>query len=207
MKKNFFMISSILSFILIVSTGCTNTSDKVATISINADSEYVNTFEDLDLGIVFDFDFTLPNADNSWVDLWVERYIDGEKESQPLTKLSYGNSPNEVEDGHLGFGMINTKSEDTLVFLFGPDVRNHPSIIEKTPKTDIFINWDYAIGNEEVELEIGKTKILAVYRETERNSIRTVDLQDEDAVNEMIKQDNMVLLLKVKIEEKSLNLN
>ncbi len=201
------MISSILSFILIVSTGCTNTSDKVATISINADSEYVNTFEDLDLGIVFDFDFTLPNADNSWVDLWVERYIDGEKESQPLTKLSYGNSPNEVEDGHLGFGMINTKSEDTLVFLFGPDVRNHPSIIEKTPKTDIFINWDYAIGNEEVELEIGKTKILAVYRETERNSIRTVDLQDEDAVNEMIKQDNMVLLLKVKIEEKSLNLN
>jgi len=56
----------------------------------------VNTFEDLNLGILFDFDFTLPNADNSWVNLWVERYIDGEKESQRLTQLSYGNSPNEV---------------------------------------------------------------------------------------------------------------
>jgi len=111
------------------------------------------------------------------------------------------------EKGHLGFGMINPNSEDTLVFLYGPAVRNHPSIIEKNPKTDIFSSWEYAIGNEEVELEIGETKILAVYRETESNSIRTVDLQDEDSVNEMIKQDNMVLILKVKIEEINLNPN
>ncbi|WP_332699430.1 hypothetical protein [Halalkalibacter lacteus] len=179
----------------------------IATISVNTDSEYVNTFEDLNLGILFDFDFKLPNADKSWVNLWVERYNDGEKESQPLTQLSYGNSPNEVDEGHLGFGMINPNSEDTLVFLYGPAVRTQPSIIEKKTKTDIFSSWDYAIGNEEVELEIGETKILAAYRETESNSISTVDLQDEESVNRMIKQDNIVLLLKVKIEEKNANRN
>lgn len=166
----------------------------------------MNTFEDLNLGILFDFDFTLPNADKSWVNLWVERYIDGKKESQPLTQLSYGNSPNEVEQGHLGFGMINPNLEDTLVFLYGPAVRKYPAIIEREPKTDVSSSWDYAIGNEEVELDIGETKILAAYWETESNSIRTVDLQDEDSVNEMIKQVNMVLLLKVKIE-KNLNPN
>ena len=163
----------------------------------------MNTFEDLNLGILFDFDFTLPNADKSWVNLWVDRYIDGEKESQPLTQLSYGNSPNEVEEGHLGFGMINPNSEDTLVFLYGPAVSTHPSIIERESMTDVSSSWDYAIGNEKVDLDIGETKILAAYRETESNSIRTIDLQDEDSVNEMIKQDNMVLLLKVKIEENS----
>ena len=201
MKKNYYIISSILLFILIVSSGCTNTSEKVATISVNSGSEYVNTFEDLNLGILFDFDFTLPNADKSWVNLWVDRYIDGEKESQPLIQLSYGNSPNEVEEGHLGFGMINPNSKSTLVFLYGPAVSTHPSIIERESMTDVSSSWDYAIGNEKVDLDIGETKILAAYRETESNSIRTIDLQDEDSVNEMIKQDNMVLLLKVKIEK------
>lgn len=42
MIKNYYVSSSILIFLLIVSTGCTNTSEKVATISINFDSEYDN---------------------------------------------------------------------------------------------------------------------------------------------------------------------
>ena len=81
LKKNYYIISSILLFILILSSGCTNTSEKVATISVNSDSEYVNTFEDLNLGILFDFDFSLPNADKSWVNLWVDRYTLMEKKN------------------------------------------------------------------------------------------------------------------------------
>lgn len=199
MIKNNFIFSSILLFFLILGSGCTNSSGNIATISVNSDSEYVNTFEDLNLGILFDFHFKLPNADKSWVNLWVERYNGGKKESQPLTQLSYGNSPNKVDEGQLGFGIINPYPEDTLVFLYGPGVRTEPSIIEIESKTDIFSAWDYAFGNEEVELELGETKILAVYRETGSNSISTVDLQDEEAVNRMIEQDDMVLLLKVKI--------
>lgn len=34
-----------------------------------------------------------------------------------------------------------------------------------------------------------------------------VDFQDEESVNQLIKQDNMVLVLKVKIEESILNNN
>ncbi|RDW17667.1 hypothetical protein [Oceanobacillus chungangensis] len=207
MIKNYFMFSTILFFFLVLSSGCTNSSDNKVTISVNSDSEYVNTFEDLNLGILYDFDFKLPNADKSWVNLWVERYYYGKRESKPLTQLSYGNSPNEVDEGHLGFGMINPNSEDTLVFVYGPDVSTQPSIIEYESKTDIFSSWDYAIGNEEVELELGETKILAVYRETEGNSISTIDLQDEESVNRMIKEDAMVLLLKIKIEEKNANQN
>lgn len=129
MIKNNFIFSSILLFFLILSSGCTNSSGNIATISVNSDSKYVNTFEDLNLGILFDFHFKLPNAEKSWVNLWVERYKDGKKETQPLTQLSYGNSPNKVDEGQLGFGMINPYSEDTLVFLYGPGVRTQPSII------------------------------------------------------------------------------
>ncbi|RDW20855.1 hypothetical protein CWR48_04415 [Oceanobacillus arenosus] len=207
MIKNYFMFSTILFFFLVLSSGCTNSSDNIVTISVNSDSEYVNTFEDLNLGVLYDFDFKLPNADKSWVNLWVERYYYGKKESKPLTHLSYGNSPNEVDEGHLGFGMINPNSEDTLVFVYGPGVSTQPSIIEDESKTDIISSWDYAIGNEEIELELGETKILAVYRETEGNSISTIDLQDEESVNRMIKEDAMVLLLKIKIEEKNANQN
>ncbi|MFD2043680.1 hypothetical protein ACFSTA_04735 [Ornithinibacillus salinisoli] len=205
MIKNYFIFSVIILFFLIITSGCTNSSDKIATISVNSDSEYVNTFEDLHLGILYDFDFKLPNADKSWVNLWVERYIDGKKDSQPLTQLNYGNSPKEVEEGHLGFGMINPNSEDTLVFLYGPGVSSQPSIIEKDYKAEFLSSWDYAIGDEEVELEFGETTILAAYRESGSNLINTVDLQDEESVKRMIKKDDMVLLLKLKVEEKTAN--
>ncbi|MGO4889521.1 hypothetical protein ACJ2A9_17375 [Anaerobacillus sp. MEB173] len=207
MKKNYFILSVIILSSLILSSGCSNSSNKVATISVNSDSEYVKTFEDLNIGILYDFNFKLLNADKRWVNLWVERYNDGKKVSQPLAQLSYGNSPIEVDEGHLGFGMINPNSEDTFVFLYGPSVSTQPSIIEKESKTDMFIARDYAIGDEEVELELGETIILAAYRETGSNSISTVDLQDEESVNRMIKQDDMVLLLKLKVDEENVNLN
>ncbi|MFZ3579741.1 hypothetical protein [Virgibacillus sp. DJP39] len=139
------------------------------------------------------------------VNLWVESYKDGKKDSQPLTQLSYGNSPKEVSEGHLGFGMVNPNSEDTLVFLYGPSVRTQPSIIEKEFQTNG--SWDYAIGKEEIKLKLGETKILAAYRETEGNSKRTLDLHDEKSVNRIIKQNKTVLLLKLKVEERNANHN
>ncbi|WP_085994305.1 hypothetical protein [Oceanobacillus senegalensis] len=205
--KNYFIFHVILLCCILLISGCDNSKDKVATISAHSDSEYVQTFEDLHLGILFDFDFKLLHADKHWVDLWMERYQNGIKESQPLTQLSYGNSPNHGNEGQLGFGVINPISEDTFVFLYGPDVRTEPSRIEKETKDDMLTSWDYAIGDEEVELALGETKILAVYRETEGNSIRTVDYQDKESLNNMIKQDDMVWLLKIRIEETNANHN
>lgn len=199
-KKHFIFII-ILMFFLILSSGCTNSNDKAATISVNSDSEYVSTFEALNLGVIYDFDFKLPHANKRLVNLWVERYDDGNKASQPLVGLSYGSGTKEVEEGHLGFGMIDANMEDTLVFLYAPGVSAKSSEIEKESKAGIFSSWEYGIGNKEVELDLNETKILAAYRETESNSIRTIDLQDEEAVKRMIKQDDIVFLLKIKIEE------
>lgn len=203
MIKKSYIFSAIFFIFLVIGTGCMNSSKDKATISVNSNSEYVQTFKDLNIGILFDFHFKLPNADKSWVTLWVERYRDGKKESEPLTQLSYGNSPNEVEEGRLGFGMINPNSAESSVFLYGPSVTIPPSMIEKKDKAKTLSTWDYAIGDEEVELEIGESKILAVYRETESNSMSTVDLLDEESINRMIDEDNTVLLLKLKIEEKN----
>lgn len=103
--------------------------------------------------------------------------------------------------------MINPNSEDTLVFLYGPSVQTQPFIIEKGFKTNINSSQEYAIGNKKVELELGETKILAVYRKTESHSMSMIDFHDEEFVNQMIKQEDMVLLLKLKIEESILNNN
>lgn len=205
LQKKRFVRGFILVFFLVLSSGCTNSEVEKPRISINSDSDYVTTFEDLNLGVLYDFDFKLPNADNSWVNLWVERYNDGKLDAQPITQLSYGNSPSEMEEGNLGFGIINPNTEAPLVFLFGPGVRTQPSIIEKESKTIVASSWDYVIGDEDVELELGKTTILAAYRETQSNSIRTVDLLDEEAVKRMIQQNDMVLLLKIKIEKEPKN--
>jgi hypothetical protein len=207
--KNQYIVISLFLAIVILMTSCSDKNEfnvDVPTIAIKQDSPYKTTFEDLGVGVLFDFDFYLPKADKRWVNLWVERYIDGIKDSQPLAQLTYGNSPKEVEEGSLGFGMINPSSEHTLVFLYGPAVKSSPLLIEKDYEEEDLrsLTWDYAIGNEEIELTVGETKILAVYRGTEGNISNTVDFADEKSVDTMLKQNKVVLLLKIKIVEEAL---
>lgn len=191
----------LLLFIFFISAGCSSKQADNPTISINKDSDYENTFSDLNLGVIFDFNFRLPHADDRWVNLWVDRYKDGEKDAKPVVQLSYGNSPKELMEGPLGLGMINPNTEETSVFLYGPGVKSAPKLIEKEPQTDRISSWDYGIGEEEIELKLGETKRLAIYRETEGNSLRTVDLQDEDAVNRLIEKGDTVYLLKIMVDE------
>ena len=59
---------------MVISVGCNNVSNKnnkIAYISLNTESDYKKTFKELDLGIIFDFDLKLPNADKSWVEIWM----------------------------------------------------------------------------------------------------------------------------------------
>ncbi|USK74472.1 hypothetical protein [Peribacillus frigoritolerans] len=199
MKKNYFISSLILSLIII--SGCTNSKDSIATISINSDSEHTNTFKKLNLGQLYDFDFKLNSADKTWVNVWIESYKDGKQVPQPLTELSFGKSPNKVEEGNLGFGIINTDDDDRLSFLYAPNVTTTPQKIDKIHSVGVFSGWDYAIGEGKVELKLGETYLLGAYRESKGNSIRTYDLQDENEVKKMIKDDSIVFLLKIKIEE------
>jgi hypothetical protein len=107
-----------------------------------------------------------------------------------------------VEEGNLGFGMINPNSEDTMIFLYGPGVKSIPERMEEEFNQDLVTAWDYAIGEDEVELQLGETKILAAYRGTTGNSMRVIDFQDEDSINYLIDHYETVLLMKIKVEEK-----
>ncbi|TDL84744.1 hypothetical protein E2R55_26850 [Vibrio vulnificus] len=201
MKKNHFTFSLLLILSLIIISGCTNSKDSIATISVNSDSEHANTFKKLRLGELYDFDFKLNNADKTWVNVWIESYKDGKQEPQPLTELSYGESPNKVVEGNLGFGIIN--ADDTrLGILYAPNVTATPQKIDKIHSVGVFSGWDYAIGEDKVELKLGETYLLGAYRESKGNSIRTYNLQDKNEVKKMIKDDRVIFLLKIKIEEK-----
>jgi hypothetical protein len=188
-----------------MSAGCSNNDKRDApTISINQDSDYEQTFNDLNLGVLFDFDFYLPHADERWVNLWVERYQDGKKDPEPLAELSYGNSPEEVDEGRLGFGMINPDSKDTMVFLYGPGISTQPiPIAENQSDPSTLRTSEFTIGKEEEALKLGKTIVLAVYRESGAESIRPFDVKDEESVKRVIQEDKTVLLLKLKVEEKN----
>ncbi|MDC3418414.1 hypothetical protein [Aquibacillus salsiterrae] len=194
-----FLLVVVLFFLV---AGCSKVEDDVATISANRDSDYVNTFNDLSLGILFDFNFYLPDADGRWVNLWVEKYQDGKMEAKTIAQLSYGNSPSAVEEGHLGFGMINQNDDETSVFLYGPGVSMRPTLEEALLLENAMSTWDYALPEDEkVELKLNKPTILAGYRQTNGNSMRTYAFNDETSAEKMITEDDLVLLLKIKIEE------
>ncbi|MTI65458.1 MAG: hypothetical protein FH753_02545 [Firmicutes bacterium] len=143
--KYIFLLLVILILISVI--GCSsyknNEKDHIAYISTNINSEYYNTFKDLDLGIIYDFNIKLPNADKSWVNIWVEGYSNGKQiKSSHLTEISCGLYLKKVEEGRFGLGIINPQTENELFFLYGPSVRN-----------------------ETVALRPGETKIIGVYRQ------------------------------------------
>ena len=200
MKKNFFIISLVSVLFLIVTSGCTK-SGLISNISVKEDSKYVETFKELNLGVLQDYNLKLMNADKTWVNIWVEKYVNGKQEPEPLTQLSYGNSPEKVAQGSIVFGMINPHSEEPIVILNGPGVSVTPHKIEKLLSSIRVSGWETVIGEKEVELELGETYLLGAYRVNEEPAITTYDLQKEEEIQKMINDDDVVLLLKLKIEE------
>ncbi|PKR78394.1 hypothetical protein CEY16_01155 [Halalkalibacillus sediminis] len=205
MKRLIILIVTFIA-VTLISVGCSDLydKDKRPTISMNPDSEYIKTFEDLSLGILFDFEFYLPEADQRWVNLWVEKYENGKKASEPFGQLTYDLSPQEESEDHLGFGMINPNSEDTSLFLYGPGVKSHSSITDTNinNETGKATSWGYALGDEEeLKLNLGEPTILATYRKSKDGSISTVDLKDEESIENMISENEFVLLLKIEVTE------
>jgi len=201
-------ISSLaILFLFLVVSGCGNATiggEKIAYISATENSQYAKTFNDLHLGILYDYNLKLPEADKSWVTLWVEGYKNGKK-TVPfrLTELSYGLNPNQVDEGPMGFGIINPQHENVSFFLYSSAASIPPLEVENILNSEGVgaSHWGIAIGQEEVGLEPGETKVLGVYRQA-GNSIRTYDYQDMNQITQMINEDITVLLLKIKVERK-----
>jgi len=199
----------IIAITMIFIAGCSgetksSNKGKIAYVSTNVDSKYQGTFKELNLGVLFDFNLKVPNADRSWVNIWVEGYSNGKAvEPFPLRQLSYGLGPRQVEEGHMGFGIINPNSDEPQLFLYSSGASINPRGIENNFLIKSGISsWDYAIGSEPVGLEPGEEKVLAVYRQGEEALRTAYDYQDLDSINKMINEDKTVLLLKIKLEER-----
>ena len=200
-RKVYSLIILLVSLFLLA--GCNNDKGDIASISANSNSEYENTFLDLDLGILFDFNLELPRADESWVIIWVEGYKNGQKmEPSHLLELSYGASPNQHEEGNMGFGMVNPLSDNGLYFLYSPAANMKPQRIDiKTNAVSGGSVIEYAIGEDPIALEADETKVLAVYRQSASSILKNYDFEDEDAINEIIEEHETVLVLKIKVSE------
>lgn len=134
--------------------------------------------------------------------VWVEGYQDGEPmKPMSLAVVSYGASPEPTAEGHMGMGIINAADNKPLIFLYSSEATAVPQAMDQVLNREGVSgsSWGYAIGDEEMGLEAGETKVLAVYREVE-NIMNSYDYQDPQQLNQMIKDDMTVLLLKIKVE-------
>ncbi|QUH26194.1 hypothetical protein [Serpentinicella alkaliphila] len=200
------LVLSILIIISLVFTvGCNKIvdNDVVAYISQNSGSKHESTFKELGLGILFDFNLKIPRAEERWVELWVEGYNRGNIVEPPLTKLSYGLKPEKIAEGQMGFGIINSNSDKPLLFLYSEGIRIAPHSVD----SDIFVkssvsSWDYAISSGTFSLESEQEKVLAVYRQNEGQMRMGYNYEDADAIDEMIRDNDTVLLLKIRVDDK-----
>lgn len=195
----------IMFLVLILALGCNPKSDDekaiYPTITANPDSKYEEVFKELAVGNVYDFTLKLPEADKRWVKIWVDHYINGEKQPDPLLQVSYGKSLQKLVEGHLGFGMVNPSEDDASFFLYAPAVKQQPRRMGSRFTFDGVIGgWNYA-SNEDVRLKIGESKVLGVYRQTKSNSIQTYNVGDPKDREQMFKEDSSNLVLKIKVEE------
>jgi hypothetical protein len=184
---------------LILVTGCSTNTDAVATISVQEDSDYETTFQELHLGEIFDFHFNLKETEDQWVTLWVDEYVDGEKENNPAAEMAFGGVPQDGKEGNLGMGIINAYSEAPLFFLYGPGVSSRPGEVITERNEELMETWEYALGQEEVALEEDGELLLAAYRANTGNSSRTVDFTDKADVERMIQEEDRVYLFKIKV--------
>jgi hypothetical protein len=206
-KRSYALLLLAVIIIIVFSAGCSSiirNTDNIAYISSNTDSEYVNTFRELQLGTLFDFNLKLTDADKSWVNIWVEGYKNGKAvEPLPITKLSYGLSPAKVEEGHIGFGIINSNNTEQQFFLYTKGCKTAPYNIDNDFFDESAISmWDYAIGCEPIGLEHGEEKVLAVYRQRKESVKAGYNYQDSASIKQIINEDLTVLLLKIKVEKR-----
>lgn len=205
MNKKIILICLLITIttLIISCSSIDSKKDSIAYISANPKSTNQKVFTDLNLGTIFDYNFKLTKADKSWVNFWIEGYENGEKmEPFVISELSYGLSPNEIEEGNIGFGLLKNEDSKYSSFFYTPYIKSVPSTMdEKILKNDTQSMIGYAIGSEKVGLNYGEEKIIGIYRQKE-NSIRSYDYTDSSSIDKIIENDDTVLLLKIKISEK-----
>lgn len=195
MKKWLFLIIAVVAML----TACTATTNEEITIKPLEDSEYRRTFQELHLGYIWDFNFTLPQANQRTVQLWVEKYSDGQRDENFEASLQYGMSPSDFEEGHIGAGLMD--GEAFSLFLYAPSVKAKPQAIENLNLDTGMYTWEYAF-QEKQALQLNTEYIIGTFRHSLKDTMRSgYDLSNEEEVQQLLHDDTNVLLLKIKVTE------
>ncbi|QDP40235.1 hypothetical protein [Radiobacillus deserti] len=207
-ERRLFWLSIIICIVTVITIGIISiggfksSSDSLATVEANLNSNYSRTFQDLGIGMAQDFHLTLPHADKTWVKIWIDAYQNGkEYESNPVSALSYGMSPNQYEEGHMGVGVIKGEDGDQQLVLYAPNIKMKP--IEIPIPMELTAGGyiaNYAIGEEEIYLEEGETKVLAAQR-TLKNAASIRDWNNQEDKQKMIEESETVLLLNIEVNK------
>lgn len=204
-------ISRIILILVIVTTltiGCrieSKSDDTLAYISHSKNSEYEKTFDELQLGTMFNYKYKLENANTTSVQGWLELYENGKIVDRNIDGFSYIVRPEKKgEEGNLGFGTIESIKSNSLIFFYSPAFTMAPRDIEyDLNKSDGINVWHNAINNQTLSIKEGEEVILAVYREIIDDEVIKYNYQNSDDIEKIIKEDNRVVLFKFKIDEKS----
>ncbi len=175
---------------------------EVLTITPDSKSSTIETFEMLNLGTLLDFEYKWEQADKTYLHIWAEGYQNGELVKPKLAEHIYGLHPTEEgEEGSLRLGFIETNEGPFVVLgttnsIGTPQKLNLELLEEQVGRT-----WDYAI-HEKVSANLNETIILAGYRETSENILKSgYDYQDEEEVQSMINKYDNLILFKIKVVE------
>lgn len=191
----------------VAAAGCSlskkDDQNTIAYIKQQKDSKVADTFNALSLGTVFDFQLELPHADTSWVQLWVEGYSHGKKiQSSELYNLSFGLNPSEVSKGPMGLGIVDGGNNETFLKLYAPGASGGMKKLQNIIQVNTASMWGYAIGDKEMKLKSGETRILAFYRQRKSGEFQTMDPYDEKRLKEMMQTDDtLLLLLIIKVDQ------
>ncbi|MED5020430.1 hypothetical protein P9847_24480 [Paenibacillus chibensis] len=193
----------VCSVLIMLLGGCSSRpeADTLAVIQAQKGSEYAEMFNALSLGNIFDYNLSLPHADKTWVEVWVEGYKKGKKmQESPLISLSYGFAPSKTSAGALGWGIVKEGGAQKSMILYAPGVstglNSVPDVIDK----NLSSMMGSVIGDQKLELKAGESAILAVWRQNESGGYHTYG---PEQLEEMLQTDTVTLVLKIKVDTKN----
>lgn len=185
--------------LLMFVTGCAKAEEDTAVIKYKSNSNHQQAFRELSLGELREFEFQYPENESTEVEIWIDYYINGEKQNDP-TSLTFRTMEDDNDKGFFGMGLIRHQGKEPIFFLYGPN----QSIQDKRREEDVWgslqiSGWQHHPGDKGITLETGEEVAVTAYSGTTSNETRMYNLGDKDELRNLVNKHEVVLLLKAKL--------
>lgn len=187
------------TFLLFLAAGCAKAEEDKAIIKLKNPSKHQETFHELSLGELREFEFQYPKDENTETEIWIDYYINGKKQSNP-TSLTFRTVEADSEKALLGMGLIRHQEKEPILFLYGPsqsikDKRNEEEMWGKLQIS----GWQQHPEEKGITLGIDEEVVITAYSGTILNETRMYDLSKKKELRKLINTHEVVLLLKAKL--------